>query len=416
MAPLAHPPLVARAQDSDTSTRLDELKQHITSREEEIRKIEAEIADYKTRLNTVGTQKTTLQNTIKTLDLTRGKLEKESELTRAKIVRTNDTIAELSQNISRKEAHIEKNKNAIASIIHQINEREASSLLEIALSSESISSFYLEVDDLSRLEASLRDSIKSLQQLKTELGGQKTATQGKQKELLSLKAQLADEKAVADQQRRNQATLLAETKNQESSYTKLLADREARKKQFESEIADFEAQLRAEIDPRSFPPAGTKALSYPLDDVFVTQKFGKTVDAMRLYVSGTHSGMDFRASPGTPIKAAASGTVTGTGDTDRVCRGASYGRWVLIKHKNGLSTIYAHFDLIKVAVGQEVNVGDIIGYSGSTGYATGPHLHFGLFVSSVVQIVDLPSKTCPRAVFHIPVAPSRGYLDPQAYL
>jgi murein DD-endopeptidase MepM/ murein hydrolase activator NlpD len=88
----------------------------------------------------------------------------------------------------------------------------------------------------------------------------------------------------------------------------------------------------------------------------------------------------------------------------------------MIKHRNGLSTMYAHLELIKVTEGQQVGVGDIIGYSGTTGYATGPHLHFGLFVSSAVQIIDLPSKSCPKAVFHIPVAPPKGYLDPQAYL
>ena len=170
------------------------------------------------------------------------------------------------------------------------------------------------------------------------------------------------------------------------------------------------------IDANSFPAPGTKVLAYPLDNAQITQKFGQTVDSRRLYTSGTHNGMDFRASPGTPIKAAADGTVIGTGDTDRACKGASYGRWVMIRHNNGLATVYGHLDLIKASQGQTVNMGDVIGYSGSTGYATGPHLHFGLFVASAVNITDLPSKACPGAVFHIPVAALNAYLDPQAYL
>lgn len=407
----------AHAQTGDApSSRIDELKQSISNNEDEIKKLEAEIADYKNRLDDVGTQKKTLQSAVQTLDLTRAKLGKDAELTRAKISRTDATIAILKRGITEKETRIERSRGVIKSIMLKVNEADQGTLLEVLLSSKSLSDFFVEIDDLSRVQTSIRDNIKSLERLKGDLEDSKAATESAQKKLVQLRESLDDQKTVADNQRKEQSNLLATTKNQEVSYKKLLADREARKKQFEREIDDFEAQLRTEIDPRTFPVAGTKVLAYPLDDVFITQKFGKTVDAVRLYVSGTHNGIDFRATPGTPIKAAGDGTVVGIGDTDRVCRGASYGRWVLIRHKNGLSTIYGHLDLIKVVRGQEVGVGDIIGYSGSTGYATGPHLHFGLFVSSVVEIVDLPSKSCPKAVFHIPVAPLKGYLDPQAYL
>jgi len=231
-----------------------------------------------------------------------------------------------------------------------------------------------------------------------------------------LSRQIEDQKRLADQKRVEQNKLLSETKNKESNYQKLLAERQAKKKQFEREVGDFEAQLRAEIDPSSIPKAGTKALAYPIDPVLVTQHFGKTADAKRLYASGTHNGIDFRAAPGTPIKASASGIILGTGDTDLACRGASYGRWVLIGHSNGLATLYGHLDLIKAAEGQAVVVGDTIGYSGTTGYATGPHLHFTVYAKSAVQISKLPSKSCPGAVFRIPVAATNAYLDPEAYL
>jgi len=403
---------VAEAQ----TQRAEELKQNISENQDEIQKLEAEIADYKIRLNNVGTQKKTLQSAIQTLDLTRAKLAKDTQLTQAKITQTNATIARLGGTIGEKKSQIEKNRRVIANTIKQLNELDARGLLEILLASESISDFFIEANDLARLQASLGDNIKSLDRLASELNTQKRSSEENARKLVLLKSQLVDQRAVADGQRRSQTTLLAETKNKESNYAKLLVDREARKKQFEREISDFEAQLRAEIDLHSFPAPGTKVLAYPIDDTFITQRFGRTIDAIRLYTSGTHNGMDFRAAPGTPIKAAGDGLVVGTGDTDRVCRGASYGRWVMIKHRNGLSTMYAHLELIKVVEGQQVNMGDVIGYSGTTGYATGPHLHFGLFVSSAVQIIDLPSKSCPKAVFHIPVAPPKGYLDPQAYL
>lgn len=398
------------------TTRIDELKQNISSREDEIKKIEQEIATYQTQLNVVGSQKKTLQTAIQTLDLTRAKLNKDILLTQKKIERTTETIGTLNNDIGQKEQRIQKDQRLIGDIIHKIDESDSNSLLEVLLSSESISAFLQEADDLDRLQASIRDGIKSLERAKVDLADKRTSFQAQHQELLALNSQLGDQKEIADDKRKEQASLLATTKNKESNYQKLLNDRIARKQQFEKEIDDFEAQLRAVIDPNSFPTPGTKVLAYPIDNVRITQRFGKTVDARRLYASGTHNGIDFAAPMDTPIKAAGDGIVIGTGDTDRACKGASYGRWVMIKHPNGLSTMYAHFDLIKVVEGQEVKVGDIIGYSGSTGYATGPHLHFGLFVTSASKIVDLPSKACPGAIFHIPVAAFNGYLDPQAYL
>jgi murein DD-endopeptidase MepM/ murein hydrolase activator NlpD len=398
------------------SSRAEELKQHISSRADEIKKLESDIALYQVQLEHVGNQKKTLQSAIQTLDLTRAKLGKDTQLTQKKIERGNAVINDLSQNIRQQEERIKKNKQLIADSIYQIAQTDSDTLLEIMLNNNSISNFFQDVDELSRMQIAIRNSIKSLESLKKDLGQKRTSQQIEQKQLSMLNSQLTDQKAIADQNKREQTSLLKETKNQESNYKKLLAEKAARKKQFEREIDDFEAQLRAEIDPNSFPRPGTKVLAYPLDNVFITQKFGKGADARRLYVSGSHNGMDFRASPGTPLKAAADGVIIGTGNTDTACRGASYGKWVMIKHRNGLSSLYGHLELIKVSEGDRVEMGDIIGYSGNSGYSTGPHLHFTVYVSAAVNIQDFPSKSCVGAIFRIPVAPMNAYLDPEAYL
>jgi murein DD-endopeptidase MepM/ murein hydrolase activator NlpD len=408
---------VSLAQVSPAPTaRVDELKQNITNHQEEIKKLEADIAEYQNRLIEVGNQKKTLQNEVKTIDLTRSKLASDVKLTQVKILSTNEKIRQLNGNIDQNQERIEKNIALVGDIIHRIDQHDSDSLVEVVLGNASLSDFLSEVNDMERLQTSIRDSIASLKRLKKDLGDQKNSYQVQQKELLALNGQLTDQKKLADQKRIEQNQLLKDTKNTEANYKALLAQKAARKKQFEKEIDDFEAQLQAYIDPNSFPKSGTKVLAYPIDNPRLTQRFGKTVDSVRLYAAGTHNGIDFGAAVGTPIKAAGDGTVIGVGDTDVVCRGASYGRWVMIKHGNGLSTMYAHLDLIKVSVGQSVTVGQVIGYSGNTGYSTGPHLHFALFVSSATQIVNLPSKSCPGAVFRIPAAPTNAYLDPQAYL
>jgi murein DD-endopeptidase MepM/ murein hydrolase activator NlpD len=85
---------------------------------------------------------------------------------------------------------------------------------------------------------------------------------------------------------------------------------------------------------------------------------------------GVHTGLDFAGSSGTPIRAAASGTVISTGYE------GAYGNRIVIDHGNGFRTTYNHLSGITVSVGQKVTAGDRIGSLGNTGNSTGPHLHF----------------------------------------
>ncbi|WNJ16771.1 M23 family metallopeptidase [Pontibacter sp. G13] len=86
-----------------------------------------------------------------------------------------------------------------------------------------------------------------------------------------------------------------------------------------------------------------------------------------------HRGVDFRADTGTPIYATADGEVLGSGiDEDK----PAYGIRILIEHGEQISSFYAHLSGVTVAEGDQVKQGDLIGYVGSTGKSTGPHLHF----------------------------------------
>ena len=83
-----------------------------------------------------------------------------------------------------------------------------------------------------------------------------------------------------------------------------------------------------------------------------------------------HRGLDFRASYGTPILAVADGQVSGAGWA------GGYGRQVRLTHADGIATSYSHMSRIAVSPGGRVRQGQVIGYVGSTGLSTGPHLHF----------------------------------------
>ena len=164
------------------------------------------------------------------------------------------------------------------------------------------------------------------------------------------------------------------------------------------------------------PSEGSGILAWPLDKVFVTQLFGKTVAAKRLYTSGSHSGIDFRASIGTPVKSMGNGVVVGTGDTDVYCKGASFGKWVFIKYDNGLSSTYGHLSVISSKAGQKVSTGDVVALSGNTGHSTAPHLHVTVYASQGADVKTVPSLSCNGKTFTMPIAPVSAYLDPVLYL
>lgn len=103
----------------------------------------------------------------------------------------------------------------------------------------------------------------------------------------------------------------------------------------------------------------------------ITSPFGYR-NAPTQGASSYHQGVDFGASTGSPIVAAASGTVTVATYSE------SAGNYVTISHGNGLYTVYMHASALYVKAGQKVSAGEQIAAVGSTGYSTGPHLHFGV--------------------------------------
>ena len=130
-------------------------------------------------------------------------------------------------------------------------------------------------------------------------------------------------------------------------------------------------------------PDGTRAptgtLQWPLPVAgTITSQFGHRVDPITGEVS-SHTGTDIACAEGTPILAAADGTVTVANSLDSW--GGSYGYYIQIDHGGGLETLYAHCSSICVTTDQQVQAGQVIGYVGHTGRATGSHLHLEVHVN-----------------------------------
>ena len=139
----------------------------------------------------------------------------------------------------------------------------------------------------------------------------------------------------------------------------------------EQQSAALEARIREAQQRSSVPavvaPSGSGVLGWPVSGP-VTSGFGVRWGRM-------HEGIDIAVGEGTPVRAAAAGTVIYAGWM------SGYGNLVAVDHGNGLSTAYAQNSSLAVSVGQSVAAGEIVSYSGNTGNSTGPHVHFEVRVN-----------------------------------
>jgi murein DD-endopeptidase MepM/ murein hydrolase activator NlpD len=135
-------------------------------------------------------------------------------------------------------------------------------------------------------------------------------------------------------------------------------------------------RVRTMLEAIALTPEGQARAATPWTGSFIrpvpgriTSGFGPRFHPV-LHVRKLHTGVDFRAPAGTPVRAADGGVVVHAGWLE------VYGYAVIIDHGGGVSTLYGHCSSLEVSSGQSVSAGQVIARSGSTGYSTGPHLHF----------------------------------------
>jgi murein DD-endopeptidase MepM/ murein hydrolase activator NlpD len=389
----------------------DELRKQIQNHETEIKKLEAEIKEYQNSLDKQSSTSQSLKNEIKKLETQIRKLNADIKLTEFQIQKTELRINELGIEISQKEKKVAGEKTTLAELLRLLDEHDEQSLIEVMFAYPSVSDFFNEVDASERLQATLSSSISSLVAEKTILEGEQTDQEQAESELQNFRKDLSGKKNVQVSVSQNKSQLLTESKNQESRYQKLLRDREAQRALIQKEMQSIEDRLKQLINPSTIPKKGSGVLSWPVANHVITQGFGFTEFATTIgsdvYKGNGHNGVDFKASIGTQILAAADGVIKDTGNTDTKCPGGSYGKFVIIEHENNLSTLYGHLSSLQVSTGQKVTRSQLIGYSGDTGYVTGPHLHFTVYASNTYRLHQ--SNNCG-------LIPAGGYVNPLDYL
>jgi len=313
--------------------------------------------------------------------------------TREQISVLNDRISLLEGNIAEqqsaleaKEAEIDKNYSMLKLRMRSMYATGNASILGLVLGAEDFSGFLSRAQVASRIARHDRELLDGLYEDLAEIKEIKAGIEEDKSQVESAKAQQADKQAVLSSQLAETNGMIQDLDALEKEYTANKAAIDAAMKQAQAEIDEIYKMLQPSTEVYEggimfWPVTGYSTLTSYYGWRFSGSDFHTGLD-----ISGTNSaGVGIY---GQPIRAAANGTVTFTRTTYINGYAGGYGIYCMIDHGtdengNSISTLYGHCSRLAVSPGDVVNRGQVIGYVGSTGWSTGPHLHFEVRVNGV---------------------------------
>lgn len=333
----------------------DELKAKLDKNNDAIEAKTSEI-------NQVKQKRKTLLDEIEELDIEMNKAQKELDDIQGQINSLNSDIKNKQKSIEEANKKQEEEEVLLQKRVRAMYENGDVTYVKMLMDSSSVSDFIKRCELTDRMVEADRELFNSLTDLKNQIN----------KEV----AELEESKVVVEAAKR------VESENKQKLATSRSA-KDSRAKLLEKDVAELQKQLDRELEESQAIErqlrelSGTSTVVSKNEDFIwpgayskvITCKYGPRIHPITKKNS-THTGIDIRAALGTNVYAAASGTVI------KSCYNTAYGNMIIIDHGNGLSTLYGHASKLLVKVGDTVNQGDTIMKAGSTGYSTGPHLHF----------------------------------------
>lgn len=345
---VAHPSAFAAGVD-DKKKELNNVQKNIKDKQAQLKKLKKKQRSVLSELNTIEGNMVKTQRQISSLS-------NQLQVTQNNIVVTQKNLEKAQQELTKQSGIMHERMMNV-----YINGRV--SYIEVLLNSGSYSDFLNRVDfvkAVSRQDITIFQKVKAL---KLSIEKRKAELVSQQKRIQQLKSE-QQQKHLAYQQ-------------SASERTKLLANINKDKKTLEAAIDEMEriaSQLNSVIrqmtaaNPNSPKKYSGGAMSYPVGGR-MTSPFGWRIHPI-FKTRKFHSGIDIAAPSGTPIKAAAAGTVIYSGWI------TGYGNAVIIDHGGGITSLYGHNSSLVAGKGSQVSKGQVIAKCGSTGYSTGPHCHF----------------------------------------
>ncbi len=369
---------------------------------------QAEIDELKEQRDELKAQQSELQSTVDSLKGQQDKLvelkialDEKNAITLQQIINIEEQIELHEELIEQKavevdeaQAKADEQLQRLKIRIRNMEENGRYNYIGVLFGASSISEFLSLMDDIGDimksdkdLENSYKDAVAELKAVKDEYEAACLELKEQKAELENLSAQLEADIAEAN-------ATIAELESDINSNSAILSQLNSQRKEMDSlinqKVNELNQQNKPSTDSGSSGSSGTgsgsssgstgggsgKLTVWPSYCTYITSVQGNRVHPVTGQY-GTHGGTDIGASYGSAIWAAGSGTVSVSSDGWN----GGWGNYVMINHGGGLQSLYAHMSSRAVSVGQTVSAGQTIGYVGSSGRVTGPHLHFEVWVN-----------------------------------
>lgn len=364
---------------SSTQSKLDKINEDIAEAEKELDSLEDQVADKKAYADTLMKKVDLLQDKLDALESNRDELQAQIDAVQKRIDETQVEIDKAEKEVEAKEQEFDGVYEEYCQRLRAMYISGNVSMLEVLLESGDISSILTRAEmvksvseqdsaTLDELMTKMEEINKERQELadkKIQLGEDKDSLNSRKQELQASIDDYNASKVELNAEVEECNAALKSLSDKQSEVKETIDTNEEQKRQLEAEINNALSGSSSNKPGSDNYNPGTGQLAYPTSYRTISAGYPN-------YSNGSyHGGVDWPCPTGTAVHAADSGVVVIAKKLTY-----SYGQYILIDHGNGLSTLYAHNSSLVVSVGDKVSKGQIIAYSGESGNATGPHVHF----------------------------------------
>lgn len=364
--------------EDDSWAEEEELERKRQDALEEIDSIKSDISTVEKKIQDLKNARSNLQTYINQLDRQVNSLTAQISDLEDKIEEKSLEIEAREEELQKAEADAEEQYTLMKKRIQYMYEQGNQSFVTLLLESESLADMMNRAEYAVQMSAYDREMMEELRETRNVIAEHKALLEEEQKEQEKLLSELENQKSAVNKAINAKSQEIASYQSQintasgeQGEYEKQLAEQEKLLDQIEAQIAAAAAARAAASDG----DGGASGFIWPCPaSRRITSYFGPR-NAPVAGASTYHKGIDIGAASGSAIVASAAGRVTTS------TYSSSAGNYVVISHGNGISTVYMHASALYVSEGDMVSQGQKIAAVGSTGYSTGPHLHFGVIVN-----------------------------------
>ncbi|TMD41155.1 MAG: hypothetical protein E6I88_08280 [Chloroflexi bacterium] len=356
-----------------TMSLLSSVADTVGQKQQQLQGLNGSIVATKTQIARLLAQERALQSQVAALDAQLRAVQAQIDQETAKLVELGKEVDQAKLQLAEKEAELAQHIAAFGDRMRIMYKSGQVNGLELIFSAANFTDLLNRAFFFNDIVREDRRQLAELQRERAAIEAMKADLEAKQAQQAQVVKQIQDQKAQLQAVRDQRAASEAQIAAIEAQFRQQLAEMEAQR-------AALQAQIAALVS-ESFRARSSGRWKWPIDGV-ITQGFGCTSYPFEPYDPSCptlhfHSGIDIATDYGTPVHASDGGIVhdytMGCSYGGGLC---GYGHYVVIVHAGGFISLYGHLSSYAVADGTQVDKDTVIGYEGSTGNSTGPHLHF----------------------------------------